>query len=238
KLTKMVAQYKLEVDTKPPLIPYRETITAAGEAMHRHKKQSGGAGQFGEVHLKIEPKSRGEGFEFVDAVKGGVIPGVFMPAVEKGVRQALEGGVVAGFPVEDLKVTVYDGKTHAVDGKEVAFVTAGRKAVIEAIRAARPIVLEPIVTIEIVVPEDAIGDLTGDLSGRRGHITGTDGRGHGMAAITGEVPLAELNDYQSRLKSLTGGQGSYTIEFARYAAVPPAVQQQLSSKFQLHEDEE
>ncbi len=238
KLEKMAGQYKLEVDTQPPRIPYRETITAPAEAMYRHKKQSGGAGQFGEVHLRIEPKGRGEGFEFVDAVKGGVIPGVFMAAVEKGVRQGLEGGVVAGYEVEDLKVTVYDGKTHAVDGKEVAFTIAGRKAVVEAIRGARPIVLEPIVNIEIVGPEAAIGDLTGDLSGRRGHITGTDGRGHGQAAISGEVPLAELNDYQSRLKSLTGGQGSYTIEFARYAAVPPNVQQQLASKFQLHDEDE
>jgi len=238
KLEKMASQYKLEVDTKPPRIPYRETITAPAEAMYRHKKQSGGAGQFGEVHLRIEPKGRGEGFEFVDAVKGGVIPGVFMAAVEKGVRQGLEGGVVAGYEVEDLKVTVYDGKTHAVDGKEVAFTIAARKAVVEAIRNARPIVLEPIVNIEIIVPEAAIGDLTGDLSGRRGHITGTDGRGHGMAAISGEVPLAELNDYQSRLKSLTGGQGSYTIELARYAAVPPNVQQQMASKFQLHDEDE
>jgi len=238
KLEKMASQYKLEVDTKPPRIPYRETITGNAEAMHRHKKQSGGAGQFGEVHLRIEPKGRGEGFEFVDAVKGGVIPGVFMAAVEKGVRQGLEGGVVAGYEVEDVKVTVFDGKTHAVDGKEVAFTIAGRKAVVEAVRNARPIVLEPIVSIEIVVPEAAIGDLTGDLSSRRGHITGTDGRGHGMAAITGEVPLAELNDYQSRLKSLTGGQGSYTIEFARYAAVPSNVQQQLASKFQLHDEDE
>ena len=238
KLAKMASQYKLEVDTKPPRIPYRETITGNAEAMYRHKKQSGGAGQFGEVHLRIEPKGRGEGFEFVDAVKGGVIPGVFMAAVEKGVRQGLEGGVVAGYEVEDVKVTVYDGKTHAVDGKEVAFTIAGRKAVIEAVRNAKPIVLEPIVTIEIVVPESAIGDLTGDLSSRRGHITGTDGRGHGLAAISGEVPLAELNDYQSRLKSLTGGQGSYTIEFARYAAVPPTVQQQMASKFQLHDEDE
>ncbi|WP_412478206.1 elongation factor G [Azonexus sp. IMCC34839] len=238
KLAKMAAQYKLEVDTKPPRIPYRETITANAEAMYRHKKQSGGAGQFGEVHLRIEPKGRGEGFEFVDAVKGGVIPGVFMPAVEKGVRQALADGVVAGYEVEDIKVTVFDGKTHAVDGKEVAFTIAGRKAVIEAIRGAKPMVLEPIVNIEIIVPESAIGDLTGDLSSRRGHITGTDGRGHGMAAITGEVPLAELNDYQSRLKSLTGGQGSYTIEFARYAAVPPQIQQQMASKFQLRDEDE
>lgn len=238
KLARMAGQYKLEVDTQPPRIPYCETITGSAEAMYRHKKQSGGAGQFGEVHLRIEPKGRGEGFEFVDAVKGGVIPGVFMAAVEKGIRQGLEGGVVAGYAVDDLKVTVFDGKTHAVDGKEVAFTTAGRKAVIEAIRGAKPIVLEPIVSIEIVVPETAIGDLTGDLSGRRGHITGTDGRGRGMAAITGEVPLAELNDYQSRLKSLTGGQGSYNIEFARYAAVPGNIQQQLASKFQLHDEDE
>lgn len=238
KLAKMASQYKLEVDTKPPLIPYRETVTIPAEGHHRHKKQSGGAGQFGEVYLRLEPLQRGEGFQFVDAVKGGVIPGVFMPAVEKGVRQALEGGVVAGYPVEDLKVTVYDGKTHPVDGKEVAFVTAGRKAVIEAIRGSKPIVLEPIVNIEIVVPEAAIGDLTGDLSGRRGQITGTDGRGHGMVAINGQVPLAELNDYQSRLKSLTGGQGTYTIDFSHYAAVPPLLQQQLASKFQLKEEEE
>ncbi len=238
KLEKMAAQYKLEVDTKPPTIPYRETITGSAEGIHRHKKQSGGAGQFGEVHLRIEPRGRGEGIEFVDAVKGGVIPGVFMAAVEKGVRQGLEGGVVAGYAVDDLKVTVFDGKTHPVDGKEVAFVTAGRKAVIEAVRGARPIVLEPIVSVEIVAPEASIGDLTGDLSSRRGHITGTDGRGHGMSAITGEVPLAEISDYQSRLKSLTGGQGSYTIEFARYAAVPPNVQQQMAGKFQLREDDE
>ena len=238
KLARMAGQYKLEVDTQPPRIPYRETITGNAEAMYRHKKQSGGAGQFGEVHLRIEPRARGEGFEFVDAVKGGVIPGVFMAAVEKGVRQGLEGGVVAGYEVEDVRVTVYDGKTHAVDGKEVAFTIAARKAVIDAVRNAKPIVLEPIVSIEIIVPEAAIGDLTGDLSSRRGHITGTDGRGHGMAAITGEVPLAELNDYQSRLKSLTGGQGSYTIEFARYAAVPMNVQQQMASKFQLHDEDE
>ncbi|WP_281983194.1 elongation factor G [Azonexus hydrophilus] len=238
KLARMAGQYKLEVDTRPPSIPYRETITAPGEAMHRHKKQSGGAGQFGEVHLRIEPKGRGEGFEFVDAVKGGVIPGVFMPAVEKGVRQALAGGVVAGYPVEDLKVTVFDGKTHAVDGKEVAFTIAGRKAVIEAIRNARPIVMEPIVSIEIVVPEANIGDLSGDLSGRRGHVTGTESRGRGLALITGEVPLAELNDYQSRLKSLTGGQGSYSIDFLRYAPVPPQLQQQLASRFQLHDEDE
>lgn len=238
KLEKMASQYKLVVETKLPQIAYRETITASAEGICRHKKQSGGAGQFGEVHLRIEPKARGEGIEFVDAVKGGAIPGVFMAAVEKGVRQGLAGGVVAGYAVDDLKVTVFDGKTHAVDGKEVAFVTAGRKAVVEAVRNARPIVLEPVVEIEVLAPEAAIGDLAGDLSGRRGHITGTDGRGRGMSVITGEVPLAELNDYQSRLKSLTGGQGSYRIEFARYSAVPANIQQQLAGAFKLHDEDD
>jgi len=238
KLEKMATQFKLELDTTLPLIPYRETITGNADGHCRHKKQSGGAGQFGEVYLKIEPLPRGTGFEFVDHVKGGVIPGVFMPAVEKGVLQALALGVTAGFPVEDLRVIVYDGKTHPVDGKEVAFVTAGRKATVEAIRAANPIVLEPIVAIEIVAPESAIGDLTGDLSSRRGHITGTSPRPGDTASITGEVPLAEITDYASRLKSMTGGQGSYSIEFVRHAQVPPLVQQKLAASFRPKDEEE
>ena len=238
KLEKMATQFKLELDTRPPLIPYRETITANAEGHCRHKKQSGGAGQFGEVYLKIEPMERGAGFEFVDRVKGGVIPGVFMTSVEKGVRQALTDGVIAGFPAQDIRVIVYDGKTHAVDGKDIAFVTAGRKATVEAIRAAGPIVLEPIVNIEIVAPEAAIGDLTGDLSSRRGHITGTNPRPGGTASITGEVPLAEITDYASRLKSLTGGQGAYSIEFARHSQVPPQVQQKLAAAFRPQEEDE
>ncbi|MDO8932224.1 MAG: elongation factor G, partial [Rhodocyclaceae bacterium] len=238
KLEKMAGQFKMELDTKPPRIPYRETVTAGAEGHCRHKKQSGGAGQFGEVYLKIEPLERGAGFEFVDHVKGGVIPGVFMPAVEKGVRQALADGVVAGYPVQDLRVIVYDGKTHTVDGKEVAFTTAGRKATIAAIQAAAPIVLEPIVHIEVVAPEASIGDLAGDLASRRGHVTGTAPRGYGSMAITGEVPLAEIGDYASRLKSLTGGQGSYSIEFARHAQVPPQVQQKLAGQYRIRDEEE
>ena len=238
KLEKMATQFKLELDTRPPLIPYRETVTAKAEGHCRHKKQSGGAGQFGEVYLKIEPMERGAGFEFVDHVKGGVIPGVFMASVEKGVRQALTDGVIAGFPAQDIRVIVYDGKTHAVDGKDIAFVTAGRKATVEAIRAANPIVLEPIVSIEIVAPEAAIGDLTGDLSSRRGQIIGTNPRSGGTAAITGEVPLAEITDYASRLKSLTGGQGIYNIEFARYAPVPPQVQQKMAAAYRPQEEED
>ena len=238
KLEKMATQFKLELDTRLPLIPYRETITGNADGHCRHKKQSGGAGQFGEVYLKIEPLERGAGFEFVDRVKGGVIPGVFMTSVEKGVRQALTDGVIAGFPAQDIRVIVYDGKTHAVDGKDVAFVTAGRKATIEAIRAANPIVLEPIVAIEIVAPEAAIGDLTGDLSSRRGQITGTSPRPGGTASITGEVPLAEITDYASRLKSMTAGQGSFSIEFVRHAQVPPQVQQKLAASFRPQDEEE
>jgi elongation factor G len=238
KLEQMAAQYKLEVDTKPPQIAYCETITRPAEGHCRHKKQSGGAGQFGEVFLRIEPLERGSGFEFVDVVKGGAIPGVFMTAVEKGVRQALAEGVIAGFPVEDIRVTVYDGKTHAVDGKEVAFVSAGRKATIDAVLAAQPIVLEPIVNIDIVADESTIGDLTGDLSSRRGQVTGTLVRGHGSASVTGQVAMAELTDYQSRLKSLTGGRGSYSIEFSHYAQVTPQIQHQLTAKFKPLDKEE
>ncbi len=238
KLEKMAGQYKLEVDTRPPQIPYRETITRPAEGHCRHKKQTGGAGQFGEVFLRIEPRERGAGYEFVDEVKGGVIPGVFMPAVEKGVRSALEAGVIAGFPVEDIRVVVYDGKTHPVDGKEVAFISAGRKAVIDAITKAGGIVLEPIVNVAIDAPEKLVGDLTSDLSARRGHITGTQPHGTGTVTITGQVPLAELNGYQSRLRSLTGGHGSYSMEFSHYAPVPPNVQQQLVSQHKVAREEE
>lgn len=231
KLSRMLQQYKLELDTSVPQIAYRETINGNAEGHCRHKKQSGGAGQFGEVMLRVEPLPRGAGFEFVDIVKGGAIPGVFMAAVEKGVRQALAEGVVAGYPVHDLRVTVHDGKTHAVDGKDIAFTSAGRKATIDAVRLARPMVLEPLVNIEVLAPEATIGDLTGDLASKRGHVTGTQPRPNGAVAISGLIPLAELGDYQGRLKSLTAGEGSYSIEFSHYAQVPDATQQQLASKY-------
>jgi elongation factor G len=230
KLSRMSQQYKIDLNTRPPQIAYRETITKKAEGHCRHKKQSGGAGQFGEVMLRVEPLERGAGFEFVDIVKGGVIPGVFMASVEKGVRQALEDGVVGGFPVHDIRVIVHDGKSHSVDSKDIAFFTAGRKAVIQAIQAATPIILEPVVDIEVLTPEAAVGDLSGDLSSKRGQVTGTQPRGTGVMAINGKVPLAELDDYQGRLKSLTGGQGSYSIAFSHYAPVPAATQQQLASQ--------
>jgi len=156
----------------------------------------------------------------VDKVKGGVIPNVFIPAVEKGVRMALETGVIAGYPVHDIRVTVYDGKHHAVDSKEVAFVSAGRKAIIDAFSKAGAIVLEPIVNIEIAAPDKFMGDLTSDLSGKRGQVTGTDNAGGELTTIKGMAPLSELSDYQTRLKSVTGGQGSYSIDFSHYAPVP------------------
>lgn len=238
KLDTMARQYKVEVDTRPPRIPYRETITRPAEGHHRHKKQSGGAGQFGEVHLRIEPRERGAGFEFVDSVKGGAIPGVFMPAVQKGVQQALSDGVAAGFPVVDLKVTVYDGKTHPVDGKEVAFIAAGRKAVMAAIEAAAPIVLEPIVELEALIPETAIGEVTGDLSSRRGHVTATQPRGPGQAGVKAIVPLGEITGYSSRIKAMTGGAGSFTFAFAHYSPVPPTLQRELVASHRPKADED
>ncbi|KWR74983.1 elongation factor G [Cupriavidus sp. IDO] len=228
-LERLTEQYKLEVVTRPPKIAYRETIGGKAEGHHRHKKQTGGAGQFGEVMLRVEPLSRGEGFEFVDAVKGGAIPGQFIPAVEKGIRQVLESGPLAGFPMQDVRVTVYDGKSHPVDSKEVAFATAGRKAFIDAVLKARPGVLEPIVDIEVMTPGTAMGDIIGDLSAKRGQVHGTRTAVGNAVIVAGQVPLSELNDYQSRLNSLTGGHGSYTIQFSHYDNVPPAQQEKMAS---------
>src|ERR1035437_3981975 len=202
----MQKQYNVEVDTKPPRIPYRETITAKAEGHHRHKKQTGGAGQFGEVFLRVEPLARGKGFEFLDQVKGGTIPTQFIPAVEKGVREVLIAGPLAGYQMQDVRVIVYDGKHHPVDSKEVAFVSAGRRAFLDAILKARPIILEPIVNIEIQAPEGNMGDIAGDISSKRGQVSGTNATAGGMMSIAGRVPLSELTNYQSRLKSVTAGQ--------------------------------
>jgi len=235
-LRRLSEQFHVDVDTKPPSIAYRETITAPAEGHHRHKKQTGGAGQFGEVYLRIEPVERGSGFEFVDAVVGGVIPGQFIPSVEKGVRQVLQEGAVAGYPMQDIRVTLYDGKYHPVDSKDIAFATAGKKAFHEAVDKARPVILEPIVKIRIVAQDSAMGDLAGDLSSRRGRISGSESKSLGRIAIDGEVPLAELEGYESRLKSITGGEGTYSIELSHYEAVPANIQKQLQNAFQRSED--
>jgi elongation factor G len=228
-LEKMSSQYKLELETKPPSIPFRETIAARAEGHSRHKKQTGGAGQFGEVFLKVEPLPRGTGFEFVDSVKGGAIPNQFIPAVEKGVRGVLETGYVAGYPLQDVRVIVYDGKSHPVDSKEVAFVSAGRKAFLDALAKARPIVLEPIVNVEIIAPEAKMGDVAGELSGHRGQIKGSDSPRPGTVQITAQAPLSELEHFPARLKSLTAGHGSYSMEFSHYEAAPPQLQQKLAA---------
>jgi len=238
-LERMASQYHVEVNTKPPRIPYRETITAKAEGHHRHKKQTGGAGQFGEVFLRVEPLPRGSGFSFVDEVKGGTIPTQFIPAVEKGIHQVLTAGPLGGHHVEDVKVTVYDGKHHPVDSKEVAFITAGKRAFLDALMKARPIILEPIVNIEITAPEPCMGDIAGDLSAKRGQVSGTDSLAGGTIVVSGKVPLSELSNYQSRLKSFTGGQGSYSIELSHYDPVPPQIQQQIAAEHKsAHQEEE
>ncbi len=237
----------VDVDTRPPKIAYRETITAKADGHHRHKKQTGGAGQFGEVYLRIEPiengselrkDAGGEGFEFVDEVVGGVIPRQFIPAVEKGVRELLNEGAIAGYPIQDVRVIVYDGKHHPVDSKEVAFKSAGKKAFREAILKARPAVLEPIVNIEVTVPEANVGTITGDLSGKRGRIMGQDFEGGGMAVIKAQVPLAEVMAYQNQVKSITGGQGSFVMEMSHYEPAPPQVQQQIMQAWKPRAEED
>jgi elongation factor G len=236
-IERMKEVHRCDVLTRPPRIAYRETVTAAAEGHHRHKKQSGGAGQFGEVFLRVEPLLRGQGFQFADEVRGGAIPGQYIPAVEKGVRQALEGGVLAGYPVHDLRVTVYDGKHHSVDSKEVAFVVAGRKALTDAVLKARPIVLEPIVKVEITAQEPNLGAITGDLASRRGQISGTQTLIDGSIVVRGEVPLAELAAYQTQLNGLTGGEGRYTLELSHYDPVPPNQQAQLVNQYRPREEE-
>jgi elongation factor G len=190
------------------------------------------------VFLRVEALERGKGFEFVDAVVGGAIPFQFIPAVEKGVRQALTDGVVAGYPIEDVRVTVYDGKHHPVDSKEVAFVAAGRKAFVDAIRKANPIVLEPIVSLSITAPSSKMGDILGDLAAKRARIGGNSALPGGLVSISAQAPLAELNGYQSRLKSLTAGEGSYSLDLSHYAAVPQRKQQELMSAYKPHGEPE
>lgn len=231
-LERLEARFHVKVRTHPPSIAYRETVSKPAEVRYRHKKQTGGAGQFGEVALRVEPLERGAGFEFASTVTGGAIPAPLIAAVEKGVRQALAEGALAGFPLQDLRVVVQDGKTHSVDSKEVAFVTAGRKALREAVLAADLVVLEPVVKLDIWAPGDRLGDIAGELSSRRGRVTGNATLPGERVSIEGEVPLAEAVDFQVRLKSLTGGEGEYSMCFARYQEAPPKLQQELAASYQ------
>jgi elongation factor G len=236
-LDRLKDRFSVDVATRPPRIAYRETVSAKAEGHHRHKKQTGGAGQFGEVFLRIEPLPRGSGFEFADEVKGGTIPGQFMPAVEKGVRQVLQSGAVSGHPLQDVRVIVYDGKHHPVDSKEVAFVTAGRKSFLDAIGKARPQVLEPIVDLEVGAPENQLGDVTGSLAARRARITGTDSA-RGEIVVKAQVPMSELDGFAAELKSLTAGKGRYSLDFSHYEPVPPPVQQKLVEAYKPKHEED
>jgi elongation factor G len=231
-------RFNVEVETAPPKIAYRETIRVPAEGHHRHKKQTGGAGQFGEVFIRIAPLSRGEGFKFTDAIVGGAIPRQFIPAVEKGVKQAMGEGIIAGYPLEDVEVTLYDGKFHAVDSKEVAFVAAGKKAFIDAVKKAGPVVLEPIVNVDIVAPSTNVGDITGDLSSKRARINETTAFADGMSGISAAVPLAELDGYQSQLRSITAGAGTFSLELSHYDPVPAKTQADLAAEFRPGDAEE
>lgn len=218
-LERMARRFGVEVDLHRPHVPYHETITRAVEAHGKHKKQSGGHGQFGDCHIRVEPLPPGSGFEFVDAVVGGAIPRQFIPAVEKGVQDALAEGAVGGFPVVDVRVTVYDGKHHSVDSSEMAFRIAGSLAMREALGGAASVLLEPIVEVAVTVPDDAVGDVMGDLSGRRGRPLGMEAKGHNQV-VRAEVPMAEMLTYAPDLRAMTGGRGDYTMEFLKYEAMP------------------
>ncbi|HLI58451.1 MAG TPA: elongation factor G [Solirubrobacteraceae bacterium] len=219
-IERLRARFGVEVSLKPPRVPYQETIRGTAKAHGRHKKQSGGRGQFGDCHIAIEPLESGGGFEFVNEIKGGVIPTSFIPAVEKGVQDAMQEGVVAGFPVKDVRVRVYDGSYHSVDSSEMAFKLAGALAMRQALQEASPVLLEPVMLATINVPEDSVGEVIGDLNSRRGRPLGMEPVGAGMTEIRAEVPMAEMLSYAPDLRSLTGGQGEFTMEFERYEEVP------------------
>ncbi|HEX8051710.1 MAG TPA: elongation factor G [Thermoleophilaceae bacterium] len=223
---RMRDRFGAEVTLKPPRVPYQETIKGRGKAQGRYKKQTGGRGQFGDCHIEIEPLPHGEGFVFENAIKGGAIPHSFIPAVEKGIVETMQQGIVAGYPVKDVKVRLYDGSYHTVDSSEMAFKMAGSMAFREAASQASPALLEPIMTVTVTVPEESVGDVIGDLSSRRGHPLGMEPKGS-MTAVKAEVPMAEMLTYAPDLRSITGGQGDYTMDFARYEEVPAHLAQKV-----------
>jgi len=225
-LNRMKDRYGVEVEVGTPKVAYKETITTNGESKYRHKKQSGGAGQFAEVWMRIEPMERGEGFEFVDEVVGGAIPKQLVGSCEKGVLGALKNGTVAGYPVTDVKVIVYDGKTHPVDSKDIAFQIAAAHAFRESCGNAKPSLLEPIMNVELTVPEENMGDITGSLSSRRGRVQGIDSES-GMQVVKAQIPLEEMYKYANELKSLTAGRATYTMSFSHYDIVPGNISQKV-----------
>jgi elongation factor G len=233
----MKRRYGAEIELKPPKVPYLETIRKPAKAHGRYKKQTGGRGQFGDCHIEIEPAEVGAGFEFVNAIKGGVIPSGFIPAVEKGIAEAMQRGVLAGYPMKDLRVRLYDGQHHSVDSSEMAFKIAGSMAFKQASAEAEPYLLEPIVKVTIAVPEDSVGDVVGDLNSRRGRPLGMEPKGS-MTEIQAEVPMAEVLDYAPDLRAITGGRGDYTMEFERYEEVPSHIAQKVIAEAQAVDEEQ
>ncbi len=223
---RMKRRFGAEIELHPPRVPYIETIRKPAKAHGRYKKQTGGRGQFGDCHIEIEPVETGEGFEFVNAIKGGVIPGGFIPAVEKGIVEAMAGGVLAGYPMKDVRVRLYDGQHHSVDSSEMAFKIAGSMAFKQAVADADAYLLEPIMQVTIAVPEDTVGDVIGDLNSRRGRPLGMEPKGS-ATEIKAEVPMAEVLDYAPDLRAITGGRGDYTMEFLRYEEVPGHIAQKV-----------
>jgi len=234
-LSKLKRRYDVSVDVREPSIPYRETVTRSAESRYKHKKQTGGRGQYGEVFLRVEPAERGEGFEFLDEIVGGAIPRQFIPAVEKGIREVLDRGILAGYPIVDVKAAAYDGSFHSVDSSEAAFKIAGGRAFQEAFMQAKPVLLEPMAKMAVTIPSEFMGDVTGNLTGHRGRILGMDQVGQ-MQVISAEIPMAEVQRYSAELKSMTGGEGSFTLEFSHYAAVPGQLQQEIVASRQKKEE--
>jgi len=232
---RMKERFGAEVELHAPHVPYREAIKGGAKAHARYKKQTGGRGQFADCHIEVEPAPDGTGLEFVNAIKGGVIPGGFIPAVEKGVREAMRAGTVAGYPIQDVKVTLYDGQHHSVDSSEMAFKMAGSMAFTDAMENAQPTLMEPIMTVTVTVPEEYVGDVIGDLNSRRGRPLGMEPRGN-VTEIKAEVPMAEMLDYAPDLRAITGGQGEYSMDLARYEEVPGHVAQQVVQQAQQEKE--
>ncbi|MDP6107231.1 MAG: elongation factor G, partial [Candidatus Brocadiia bacterium] len=228
-LNKLTSRFGVSADTREPSVPYLETITRNAEGQYRHKKQTGGRGQFGEVHLRLEPNERGAGFEYIDAIKGGVIPQQYMPAIEKGIREVMGQGILAGCPIVDVKATIFFGQFHAVDSSEAAFKIAGSRAFQTVFDNCGPVLLEPIAKIEVTIPVERMGDVSGNLTGHRGRIMGMDQAGP-LQILAAEIPMAEVRGFSTELQSITGGEGMFTLEVSHYEVVPAQLQQQIMTR--------
>ncbi len=236
-VSRLAKKFGVDVDLTPPKVPYKETIRSSGKAEYKHKKQSGGRGQYGHVHMEVSSQPRGEGFEFVDKIFGGSVPRQYIPAVEKGVRETIESGVLAGFPVEDVQVTLYDGSYHTVDSSEMAFKIAGAGAFKKAVEQSSPVILEPVMDVEVTVPEAYMGDIMGDLNSKRGRIQGMDSTGS-LQIIRAQVPMSEMFKYAIELRSMTQGRGFFTTKFSHYDEVPANIAEKIIEEAKKEKEEE